>query len=238
MKRSLRLGVVGTAALSLAGTRAQASPHTDHEHAPANPVATGTTASSPPGAVSAPEVGPRDRVARTSGRFGVDFRLGLSNGMIGAPATIGIDLSYAPWAPVVLFAGVDANGATVAGHVDAQVNLLTFFARTPWTPFLRAGYSQLWFTDLADEILDASAPELRDDLAEVGTDLRFSGVHLHLVHVGGGIDLVSRGGFHFQMLLGRSFMVGESHGRNAEESIELTEYQSWNFAFAMGVQFL
>lgn len=174
------------------------------------------------------------RMPRTDGRFGVDLRLGLSNGMLGAPANVGVDFVYVPWAPVGLYAGFDTNGATVAGHIDAQVNLLTFFKRTPWTPFIRAGYSQFWFTGLADEILDAAAPELQDDLANAGTGLTFEGVHMHLVQVGGGIDLVSRGGFHFQMLVGRSFMLGESQGRDSEESVVFTEYQAWNATFAFG----
>lgn len=197
-------------------------------------------ANAAPGAEIRAESGPAPMVrrdARTSGRFGIDFRLGLQNGMLGAPAALGIDLSYTPWAPISLYAGVDSNGATVAGHVDAQVNLLTFFTRAPWTPFVRAGYAQFWFTSLADDILDAAAPELRDSLSEAGTDLRFAGVHMHLLHVGGGIDVVSRGGFHFQTLVGRSFLVGESQGRDAEESVQLTEYQSWNLTFSIGWQF-
>ena len=200
-------------------------------------------------AVAATETAPEDaatgtrsdiaheRVARTDGRFGVDLRLGLSNGMLGAPGNLGLDFVFVPWAPVALYAGVDSNGATVAGHLDAQVNLLTFFVRSPWTPFVRAGYAQFWFTSLADDIIDAAAPELQDDLAAAGTGLRFAGVRMHLLHVGGGIDLVSRGGFHFQALVGRSFMVGESEGRDAEESVVLTAYQAWNATFAIGWQF-
>lgn len=172
--------------------------------------------------------------ARKDGQLGFDLRLGLSNGMLGAPGNVGLDLVYSPWAPIFLFAGVDTNGATVAGHVDAQVNLLTFFQRSPWTPFIRAGYTQFWFTDVADQILDATAPELRDDLAEAGTDLRFAGVHMHLVQVGAGIDVMSRRGFHFQTQVGRSFMIDQSQGRDAEESVVFTEYQAWNLTFSFG----
>lgn len=193
-------------------------------------------AATAPAAEAQSEVVP-ERVARTDGRIGLDLRLGLSNGMLGAPGSLGLDFVYVPWAPIALYAGVDSNGATIAGHVDAQVNLLTLFTRSPWTPFVRAGYSQFWFTSLADDLLDAAAPELQGELAEAGTGLRFAGVHMHLVHVGGGIDLVSRGGFHFQALVGRSFMIGESKGRDAEESVVFTEYQAWNATFAIGWQF-
>jgi len=173
------------------------------------------------------------RDARTSGRLGFDLRLGTSHGMLQA-ATVGLDVIYVPWAPLHLVAGADSNGATISGHVEAQLNLLTLFRRSPWTPFVRAGYGQMWFTNLADRILEASAGDVRSSLGEVGTDLRFSGMHLHLLRVGGGVDLLSRGGFHFQAFAGRSFMVGESQGRDAREGIELTYYESWNLTLAVG----
>jgi hypothetical protein len=164
--------------------------------------------------------------------------MGLQNGLLGVPVGLGIDLVVAPIPPVMVYAGVDSNSLLVSGHLEAQFNPLLLFWRSAWTPFIRGGYARVAFTGLADEIRDAAAPNLDDDLEAVGTGIRLAGTQMNLLSIGGGLDFLSREGFHFQIYGGRSSSVGESSGRTDEEGVVITSYQTWTGNVALGWLFL
>lgn len=174
-----------------------------------------------------------DRPVRRAFAVGFDIRLGAPVGALGGVA-LGLDLVVQPVGPLVLHLGADTNGATVSAHAELQVNLLTFFTADPWTPFVRGGYTHHRFTALSDRLVDTFAPDARDDLQQVGTDLRLEGVYLHLATVEAGVDWLSEGGFHFQLAVGRVFLLEESGGGDDEETVVFTDYQAWTFEMSIG----
>jgi len=176
--------------------------------------------------------------ARTAGGVGFDIRFGLPNGLLSAPASLGADLTWNPVAPLVTSVGVDSNVVTWSVHAEAQLNLLSFFdPEASLSPFVRGGFSYARFTRFSDDLIDRFAPSLREDLQDAGTDLRFAGVGMKLATVSAGLDYLSPDGFHFQLAVGRAVLLGESRGRDDEESVVLTEYASWTFQLMFGAVF-
>lgn len=174
-----------------------------------------------------------DRPVRRAFAAGFDLRLGAPVGVLGG-AAVGLDLVLQPVGPLVLHVGADTNVATVSVHAELQVNLLTFFTADTWTPFVRGGYTHHRFTRVADDLMDTFAPDARDQIQQLGTDLRFQGVFLHLATVEAGIDCLTEGGFHFQLAVGRVFLLEESGGGNDEETVVFTDYQAWTFEMSIG----
>jgi hypothetical protein len=172
--------------------------------------------------VAATEAAATVRAAtRSTERVRSTHRFGWDLARVEVPFGLGMAARYNPTPGIGFEVGAATAAISVEAHASMSLYLVSWWARSGISPFVRGGYHYLRFNALADRLLDTVGGGFRDDLAAQGSELRVEGMTLHGVSAVAGVSFLARRGGLVEIAVGRYYQLGRSRARSAEDGVVL-----------------